>query len=94
MNAGRQYASVPEEDEEEEEEEEEGEPHTRGRYAGFGIKRMTANKSGLDDYQRALWNWVNVEDLDGFLQEVYAYYKGKGIYCIALARVLNLLWVF
>lgn len=27
-------------------------------------------KSGLDDYERALWQWVNVEDLDGFLQEV------------------------
>ncbi|KAG6333575.1 hypothetical protein ID866_5514 [Astraeus odoratus] len=48
---------------------------------------------GLDAYERALWNWVNVYNLDAFLQEVYAYYEGKGIYSIALARGLNLLTV-
>jgi len=48
---------------------------------------------GLDDYERALWNWVNVCNLDAFLQEVYLYYEGKGIYSIALARGLNLLSV-
>lgn len=66
-------------------------------------------KQGLDGYERALWNWVNVYNLDAFLQEarlpasyirplltdhvcqVYAYYTGKGIYCIALSRILNLL---
>ena len=46
---------------------------------------------GLDAYERALWNWVNVCNLDAFLQEVYYYYEGKGIYSIALARGLNLL---
>jgi autophagy-related protein 9 len=46
---------------------------------------------GLDAYERALWNWVNVYNLDAFLQEVYYYYDGKGIYSIALARGLNLL---
>ena len=48
---------------------------------------------GLDAYERALWNWVNVYNLDAFLQEVYQYYQGKGIYCIALSRGLNLLSV-
>ncbi|KAI0065542.1 APG9-domain-containing protein [Artomyces pyxidatus] len=48
---------------------------------------------GLDAYERALWNWVNVYNLDAFLQEVYYYYEGKGIYSIALARGLNLLTV-
>ncbi|TFK42483.1 putative transmembrane protein [Crucibulum laeve] len=48
---------------------------------------------GLDEYERALWNWVNVYNLDAFLQEVYYYYEGKGIYSIALARGLNLLTV-
>ena len=48
---------------------------------------------GLDDYEKALWNWVNVYNLDAFLQEVYYYYDGKGIYSIALARGLNLLLV-
>ncbi|PFH54263.1 hypothetical protein AMATHDRAFT_135335 [Amanita thiersii Skay4041] len=48
---------------------------------------------GLDAYERALWNWVNVYNLDAFLQEVYWYYEGKGIYSIALSRGLNLLTV-
>ncbi|KAJ7632902.1 putative transmembrane protein [Roridomyces roridus] len=48
---------------------------------------------GLDAYERALWNWVNVYNLDAFLQEVYYYYEGKGIYSIALSRGLNLLTV-
>lgn len=49
---------------------------------------------GLDDYEKALWNWVNVYNLDAFLQEVYSYYEGKGIYSIALSRGLNLLYVY
>ncbi|KAF9067555.1 autophagy protein Apg9-domain-containing protein [Rhodocollybia butyracea] len=48
---------------------------------------------GLDPYERALWNWVNVYNLDAFLQEVYYYYEGKGIYSIALSRGLNLLTI-
>lgn len=48
---------------------------------------------GLDDYERALWNWVNVYNLDAFLQEAYYYYEGKGIFSIALSRGLNLLLV-
>ena len=68
----------------------------RGRLAGFlnmgsAGRGQTVRKAGLNDYEKALWRWVNVDDLDGFLQEVYDYYKGKGLYCIALARVLNLL---
>ncbi|KIM55031.1 hypothetical protein SCLCIDRAFT_1221434 [Scleroderma citrinum Foug A] len=47
----------------------------------------------LDARERALWNWVNVYNLDAFLQEVYTYYEGKGIYPIALTRGLNLLTV-
>lgn len=49
---------------------------------------------GLDAHERALWNWVNVYNLDAFLQEAYYYYEGKGIYSIALSRGLNLLSVF
>jgi autophagy-related protein 9 len=47
----------------------------------------------LDPYQRALWNWVNVYNLDAFLQDVYVYYEGKGIYSIALSKGFNLLCV-
>ena len=45
----------------------------------------------LDQKQLALWKWVNVYDLDLFLQDVYRYYEGKGIYSIALSRGLHLL---
>lgn len=48
---------------------------------------------GLDDHEKALWNWVNVYNLDAFLQDAYYYYEGKGIYSIALSRGLNLLLV-
>ena len=50
-------------------------------------------RRGLDEYEKALWNWINVYNLDAFLQEVYYYYDGKGIYSIALSRGLNLLLV-
>jgi autophagy-related protein 9 len=55
-------------------------------------ERQPKPMRGLDAYERALWNWVNVYNLDAFLQEAYYYYEGKGIYSIALARGLNLLW--
>lgn len=48
---------------------------------------------GLDAKEQALWQWVNVYNLDAFLQEVYLYYEGKGMYSIALSRGLNLLFV-
>jgi hypothetical protein len=64
---------------------------------------------GLTSYERALWSWVNVYNLDEYLQEVcqrlrcnvvqlkpkkvYAYYLGNGIYSIVLSRGLNLLYV-
>lgn len=47
--------------------------------------------TGMGARERALWRWVNVEDLDSFLQEVYLYYVGKGVWAIALSRLLNLL---
>ncbi|EJU05272.1 APG9-domain-containing protein [Dacryopinax primogenitus] len=53
----------------------------------------SVGKAGLDAREMALWNWVNVQNLDAYLQEVYAYYVGKGIYTIALTRGLNLLTV-
>ncbi|KAF5315923.1 hypothetical protein D9611_004792 [Ephemerocybe angulata] len=55
--------------------------------------RQGKTMRGLDEYEKALWNWVNVYNLDAFLQEVYSYYEGNGIYSIALSRGLNLLTV-
>lgn len=44
-----------------------------------------------DPKQRALWKWAQVQNLDNFLTQVYDYYLSKGIYSIALKRVLSLL---
>lgn len=57
-------------------------------------RTRTAARRGLQvlsPRDRALWRWVNVDDLDGFLREVYSYYVGQGIWCISLSRLLNLL---
>lgn len=74
-------------------------PRNPGPGAGFheplfDYNRRSKPMRGLDEYEKALWNWVNVYNLDAFLQEVYYYYEGKGIYSIALSRGLNLLLVF
>ena len=47
--------------------------------------------STMDPKQRAMWMWANVENLDNFLQDVYDYFVGNGIWCIFLSRLLNLL---
>ncbi|KAF9264131.1 APG9-domain-containing protein [Marasmius fiardii PR-910] len=72
-------------------EEEEGQrtPRTYGYQDNWRTDPML----GLDPHERALWNWVNVVNLDAFLQEAYYYYEGKGLYSIALARALNLLTI-
>lgn len=41
----------------------------------------------------ALWRWVNVDDLDRFLQDVYSYYVGNGVWAIGLSRLCNLMTV-
>ncbi|ORY01351.1 autophagy protein-like protein Apg9 [Clohesyomyces aquaticus] len=44
-----------------------------------------------DPKEKAMWLWVNVEDLDQFLTEVYFYYTNCGIYSILLRGTLDLL---
>lgn len=39
-----------------------------------------------DPSERAMWMWANVENLDNFLAEVYAYFRGRGIWSLLLAR--------
>ncbi|CAO1625530.1 unnamed protein product [Sympodiomycopsis kandeliae] len=53
----------------------------------------TPSNAHLNRRERALWMWANVEQLDEFLNEVYAYYTGKGFQCVAIRRLLNLLTV-
>ncbi|KAI8974109.1 autophagy protein Apg9-domain-containing protein [Pilobolus umbonatus] len=45
----------------------------------------------ISTYDRTLWRWANVENMDMFFERVYDYFQGKGIYCMLLARLLNLL---
>ncbi|KAF9469255.1 putative transmembrane protein [Collybia nuda] len=68
-------------------------PSTKHNEPLVNYNRRSKSMRGLDEYEKALWNWVNVYNLDAFLQEVYYYYEGKGIYSIALSRGLNLLTV-
>ena len=49
--------------------------------------------SMMDPKQKAMWMWANVENLDNFLQDVYDYFVGNGIWCIFLSRLLSLLYV-
>ena len=48
--------------------------------------------SMINPKERAMWMWANVENLDNFLQDVYDYFVGNGIWCIFLSRLLNLLY--
>ncbi|KAG8834442.1 autophagy protein atg9 [Serendipita sp. 399] len=69
---------------------------SKGANKGKGKPRSRKNETtrgGLDEHQQALWRWVNVYNLDEYLQEVYHYYANSGFTSIALSRVLNLLTV-
>lgn len=67
--------------------------HTKGDENEAEAKevRRQARLGLIDPKERALWKWANVENLDNFLNDVYDYFLGKGIYSIALNRLLNLL---
>ncbi|ORY67092.1 autophagy protein Apg9 [Pseudomassariella vexata] len=41
--------------------------------------------------EKAMFRWANVSNLDIFINDVYAYYLGAGIWCILLDRALHLL---
>lgn len=58
--------------------------HRLQRTHGYPVGTLTPK-------ERALWMWANVENLDNFLQDVYDYFVGNGIWSIFLSRLLNLL---
>lgn len=63
------------------------------RVASARVKHRYAHPiSILDPKEKALWMWANVENLDNFLQDVYDYFVGNGIWCIFLSRLLSLLY--
>ena len=48
------------------------------------------NTSNSNAKEVAMWQWVNVTNLDTFMGEVYEYYRGGGIWTICLERLLDL----
>ncbi|KAK9768851.1 autophagy protein atg9 [Basidiobolus ranarum] len=56
-----------------------------------GLSRVYKSVPTSELRERALYRWHNIDNLDVFFERVYSYYTGKGIYCILLSRVLNLL---
>lgn len=49
-----------------------------------------SNISNSNAKEVAMWQWVNVTNLDTFMGEVYEYYRGGGIWTICLERLLDL----
>ena len=67
--------------------------HLSPQSAQTRVKDRNSYPMGMiDPKQRAMWMWANVENLDNFLQDVYDYFVGNGIWCIFLSRLLNLLY--
>ncbi|ORZ16327.1 autophagy protein Apg9-domain-containing protein [Absidia repens] len=67
---------------------------TRKRTTWQEDKQYTSTGSTqtkVSTLDRTMWRWTNVENMDDFFQKVYNYYQGKGLYCILMARLLNLL---
>jgi len=54
-------------------------------------RRARSNALIADPKEREMWRWTNVQNLDVFLTDVYAYYRDHGIWSILLSRTLNLL---
>ncbi|KKA29295.1 hypothetical protein TD95_002515 [Thielaviopsis punctulata] len=50
----------------------------------------TINSVAYDPRERALWNWVNVTNLDSFMGEVYEYFNGNGMWCTLFDRALHI----
>lgn len=57
------------------------------------IQNNPSNLSRLSSKEKAFWNWVNVDDLDIFLSDLYQYYLLNGFLCIIIKRITDLLTV-
>ncbi|KAF5870684.1 putative autophagy-related protein 9 protein [Botrytis fragariae] len=40
---------------------------------------------------KAMYRWVNVTNLDNFIRDLYDYFEGAGIWCIVLAKAIDIL---
>ncbi|GJC99824.1 autophagy protein Apg9 [Colletotrichum higginsianum] len=47
-------------------------------------KRLARGLASGSEKEKALWRWVNVSNLDFFVQDVYYYYRGSGFWCICV----------
>ncbi|KAF9870390.1 autophagy protein Apg9 [Colletotrichum karsti] len=54
-------------------------------------KRFARGLASGNEKEKALWRWVNVSNVDFFIQDVYSYYQGSGYWCIVCGRGLHLL---
>ncbi|CEP18256.1 hypothetical protein [Parasitella parasitica] len=44
------------------------------------IPVTTSTRERVTTYDRTMWRWANVENMDDFFTRVYEYYQGKGLY--------------
>ncbi|KAG5981402.1 autophagy protein atg9 [Claviceps digitariae] len=59
---------------------------------GLAHPRSLARSLGPGGHrEKALWRWVNISNLDGFMRDVYDYYEGGGMLCILCSNALWLL---
>lgn len=69
-------------------------PHEdRSREASRGRQLPVVGTAPItaDPKERAMWRWLNTTNLDVFLNSVYEYYVGRGIWSMMLARIFVLL---
>lgn len=59
--------------------------------AAYTTNAQSTRRTRVDRREQALWRWTNVENVDGFLLEVYQYYTDHGIWSILLARLVHIL---
>lgn len=53
--------------------------------------RTRANRLVIPPKERALYLWANITNMDEFLNDVYYYYRGKGLLNIVLSRIVDLI---
>lgn len=53
--------------------------------------RVRPTRRQQNPREKVMWLWANVENVDGFLLELYQYYTEHGIWSILLSRVIRLL---
>lgn len=59
-------------------------------HSAIPVRRVGLNANPKD---KAMFRWANVSNLDNFMEEVYEYYLGAGLWCILLDRLLHLVKV-